>query len=338
MPEIENRTQRRAKRRRPPSKAKQILPFIGLIAVLALAWVGWDVFFTESDPKDGKTTVVKVEPEQKTEAKKEEKVVITQRTFVILGVTDSGGSKTLSGAVQVVFDPAQNRIGGLFVDPDMFVVMPGRGLQSISDGFNESPKALAAAISTVLGIKSEGYLIIDDADFARLKVNKDIGRVFEQYSDGNVPRAESKELGEQMTLISKERRDLYDVPVRQLEIGESLYYEPVNDELNRLVKAIWGREPSFKEDGLKVIILNGNGTPGIGRKAADRLIGKGYQIIDVKNADSFDYATTRIMVYNKAARRGGKQLAKDLGLGTVVDDALAQDVTDVVILLGKDFL
>ena len=86
-----------------------------------------------------------------------------------------------------------------------------------------------------------------------------------------------------------------------------------------------------------MIILNGNGTPGIGRKAADRLIGGNYRIIDVKNADSFNYATTRIMVYNQEAKKAGKKLAKDLGLGTVVDDSLAQDVTDVVILLGKDF-
>lgn len=334
MPDIENRTQRRA-RRRPPTKTKQALPIIGIIVLVAIFWTSRDVFLTDSDPKDGKTTVVNVEPVKK--EKKEEKVVISQRTFVILGVSESGGSKTLTGALQVVFDPAKNRIGGLFVDSNTFVVIPGRGLQSISDGFEEGPKALAAAISTLLGIDSEGYLIIDSAELSSLKTSRDIGGVFERYSDGNVPREDSKALGEQMSLISKDRRDLYDVPVRQIEIGESLYYEAVNDELSRLVNAIWGRAPDFKDDGLRVIILNGNGTPGIGRKAADRLIGKNYRIIDVKNADSFDYASTRIMVYNKEAKKAGKKIAKDLGLGTVVDDALAQDVTDVVILLGKDF-
>ena len=335
MPDIENRSQRRARRRRPQSKARQVLPIIGIILLALAVWIGWDVFFTESDPKDGKTTVVNIEPEKK--KKKEEKVVISQRTFVILGVGESGGSKTLMGAVQVVFDPAQNRIGGLFLDPDTFVVIPGRGLQSIGDGFKEGPKALSAAISALLGVESEGYLVIDSDEFSRLQVGKDIGGIFERYSDGNVARAESKAIGEQMSLIPKERRDLYDVPVRQLEIGESLYFEPVNDELSRLVKAIWGHAPDFKDDGLRVIILNGNGTPGIGRKAADRLIGSNYRIIDVKNADSFNYATTRIMVYNQEAKKAGKKLAKDLGLGTVVDDSLAQDVTDVVILLGKDF-
>ena len=333
------RTQRRVKRRRPPSKVKQALPIIGTILIVVVIWAGWDVFLTESDPKDGKTTVVKVEPEpKKEEEKKEEKVVITQRTFVILGVGESGGSKILTGAAQVVFDPAQNQIGGLFLNPDTFVLIPGRGLQSIADGFKEGPKALAAAISALLGIESEGYFVIDGDQFSSLKENKDIGSVLEQYSDGNVPRDESKALGEQMSLIPKERRDFYDVPVRPLEIGESLYYEPVNDELSRLVKAIWGRAPDFKDDGIRVIILNGSGTPGIGRKAADRLTGKGYRIIDVKNADSFNYTTTRIMVYNQEAKKAGKKLVKDLGLGTVVDDSLTQDVTDVVILLGKDFM
>ncbi len=335
MPDGENRSQRRTRRRRPPSKVRQVLPIIGIILLAAVAWASWDVFLTESEPKDGKTTVVKVDLEKK--AKKEEKVVITQRTFVILGVNEADGSKTLIGAMQVVFDPAQNRIGGLFLDPNTFVVIPGRGLQSIGDGFKEGPKALSAAISALLGVESEGYLVIDSVDFSGLKQTKDIGSVFEQYSDGNVARVESKVLGEQMSLIPKERRDLYDVPVRQLAIGESLYSEPVNDELNRLVKAIWGHAPDFKDDGLRVIILNGNGTPGIGRKAADRLTGNNYRIIDVKNADSFDYATTRIMVYNKEAKKAGKKLAKDLGMGTVVDDSLTQDVTDIVVLLGKDF-
>ncbi len=201
MPDGENRTQRRDRRRRPSSKARQALPIIGIILFVAAVWVGWDVFLTESDPKDGKTTVVKVETELEKKEKKEEKVVITQRTFVILGVSQSSGSKTLTGAAEVVFDPARNRIGGLFLDPETFVVIPGRGLQSIADGFKEGPKALAAAISALLGIESEGYLIIDGDEFSRLKVNKDIGSVFEQYSDGNVPRAESKALGEQMSLI-----------------------------------------------------------------------------------------------------------------------------------------
>lgn len=336
MPESEDRTKRRLRsrqRRQQRSGALKMILAVGVVAVAVFS--GWSLFSIQPVEKAKDATVVEVESSES--EPKEEKTIISQRTFTVLGVGEGEDGKNLTGAAQVVFDPAQNGIGGLYFDPNTFVVIPGRGLQSISEGYPEGPKQLTAAIAELIGIKSEGYLIISDTEFAHLKESKDVAGLFAEYSDGNVARSEAKELAEQMGAIPKDRRRLYDLPVRRLEIGESQYYEPVKDEMERLVKAIWGRAPQKNDKGVRVIILNGNGTPGVGRTAADRLVDKGYRIIDVKNADHFNYDKTRIMVYNRKAKNVGAALVKDLQSGTVVEESMAQDVMDAVILLGKDF-
>jgi hypothetical protein len=334
----ESRTERRAgRRRRRQANSGSLFIILAVIVVAGLGWGAWNFFGSGSVAKKGKTTVVKVSPDNES-TKTPKKTMITQRSFVILGVSEADGEENLTGAVEIVFDPAQNSVGGLYLDPATFVLIPGRGLQSISGGYKEGAKKLSQGIEDLVGVEAEGYLVVSDADFTTLKETKDLSPIFGEYNDGSVPRSESKKLAAQMKIMPKDRFHLYDLPVRELPLGESVYYEPVQDELGRLVKAIWGHGPKQNEDEVRVIILNGCGAPGIGQQAADKLIKDGYKIVDVKNADNFDYSTTRIIVYNPRAKKAGSRMADSLGVGKVAEDSMVQDVTDVVIILGKDFI
>ena len=86
----------------------------------------------------------------------------------------------------------------------------------------------------------------------------------------------------------------------------------------------------------RVIVYNGSGIPGIAGVAARELIRLGYKVVDTRNADRFDYATTQIVLQHGEDPLG-KQLQKELGVGTVVVQDANQQIADVIIIVGKDY-
>jgi anionic cell wall polymer biosynthesis LytR-Cps2A-Psr (LCP) family protein len=91
--------------------------------------------------------------------------------------------------------------------------------------------------------------------------------------------------------------------------------------------------------GRGVQILNGNGADAVGQQVAERLSGGGYRIVLTGNADSFDYRTTLIVVYDDRPEQ--LAMAEDvrdrLGVGEIQRSATPQSVVDVTIVVGADF-
>jgi LCP family protein required for cell wall assembly len=90
----------------------------------------------------------------------------------------------------------------------------------------------------------------------------------------------------------------------------------------------------------RVRLLNGNGSPEIGQKAAAMLVPAGLRVEVTGNADNFDYRSTKIVIYgdDAAALALGKEIRNLLGVGTVEVGTRAQSVVDVTVVLGKDFV
>ncbi|MDP1808076.1 MAG: LCP family protein [Actinomycetota bacterium] len=262
---------------------------------------------------------------------------MSQRTFVVLGIDENQGKKTVKGVLELVYDPARNKIGGLSIDPSTYVSVPGRGFQSINEGLIEGAKNLAAGVSDMVGVKAEGYAVVKGDVFTDIVDNKKPGEIFSSMDEGSVSNGRAKKLSGDLGNIPQARVTFMPLPVKTMIIGEQTYYEPNKADLKRIVMLLWGRQPAPAETATRVIILNGSGAPGIARDAADRIIGKGFKILDVKNADKFTYTQTEILIYDKKLKSRGKTVAKALGAGIVVEKGAAQDVTDIVIVIGKDF-
>jgi len=318
---------RSRRQKRSSLKRTVIVVVVGLI----VAWFGWSSI--GSNPKQRGSTTVKVRPPHK----KQSKAVVSQQTILIMGVEDQEGQKRINGMLELVFDPARNRVGGLIIDPNTYVSIPGRGYQSIHDGLAEGPKNLEAAVTELIGIETEGWLVVPGATFQTQIDAKNLGAFFKEPLESSMTGSRIRSLGGKIAAIPADRVNLSALPVKTIIIGEQSYYEPEKKDLKRLVTALWGREPKEVKPPIRVIILNGNGNPGVARTAADRLIGKGFKVIDVKNADNFNYKKTEVLIYNQKARKSGPAVAKALGAGVLVDKETAQDVTDIVIVVGKDF-
>ena len=111
------------------------------------------------------------------------------------------------------------------------------------------------------------------------------------------------------------------------------YLKPDVEEVQQRVKSlIYG-----KNSGVKVEVLNGNGMAGVAHKIAKELELQGFEVVNIANADNFDYQKTRIIVYSKRVNLDNefKRLFNDF---EIVKRYQTQDGPDLVIILGKDMI
>jgi anionic cell wall polymer biosynthesis LytR-Cps2A-Psr (LCP) family protein len=90
----------------------------------------------------------------------------------------------------------------------------------------------------------------------------------------------------------------------------------------------------------RIELRNGNGRPEIGQRAAALLVPVGMRIEATGNASSFDFPSTRIIVYgdDEQSLALGRRIRTLLGVGSIEVGTRPQSIVDVTIVLGKDFL
>jgi len=109
------------------------------------------------------------------------------------------------------------------------------------------------------------------------------------------------------------------------------YLEPDVEKVRQRVKSLVYSENS----GMKVEVLNGNATSGIAHKIAKDLEMQGFEVVNIGNADNFNYEKTKIIVYSKEINLDSefKKLFKDY---EIVKEYQTNANLDLVIILGKD--
>ena len=109
------------------------------------------------------------------------------------------------------------------------------------------------------------------------------------------------------------------------------YLEPDVEKVRQRVKSLAYSENS----GMKVEVLNGNAMSGIAHKIAKDLEIQGFEVVNIGNADNFNYEKTKIIVYSKEINLDSefKKLFKDY---EIVKEYQTNTNSDLVIILGKD--
>ena len=94
------------------------------------------------------------------------------------------------------------------------------------------------------------------------------------------------------------------------------------------------RRPS-REVESAVLVLNGCGVEGIGLKTARYLRERGLDVVDFRNADSFDYEET--IVVDRAGDMGAAvQVARMLRIANVIQQIPETPLVDIIIIVGAD--
>lgn len=133
--------------------------------------------------------------------------------------------------------------------------------------------------------------------------------------------------------VNQEKFRIETVQGEPIYIEGVSYLEPNVEEVQQRVKSlIYG-----KNSGMKVEVLNGNAMAGIAHKIAKDLELQGFEIVNIGNADNFNYQQTKIIVYSKEVNLDNqfKGLFKDF---EIVKEYREQTNVDLVIILGKDMI
>ena len=95
--------------------------------------------------------------------------------------------------------------------------------------------------------------------------------------------------------------------------------------------------PTGSEDKVRLVVLNGNGIPGIGEHVARMLVPEGFQLVASGNAASFDQEETRIVATSSEFRDDAHRAQRLLGVGKVYIGLQPTYLADVFVIVGKDF-
>ena len=133
--------------------------------------------------------------------------------------------------------------------------------------------------------------------------------------------------------INQEKFKVETVQGEPVYIEGISYLEPDVEEVRQRVKSLI----FSKNSGMKIEVLNGNAMTGIAHKIAKDLELQGFEIVNLGNADNFDYEKTKIIVYSKEVNLNNefKKLFNDF---EIVKEYQTNANLDLVIILGKDMV
>lgn len=86
----------------------------------------------------------------------------------------------------------------------------------------------------------------------------------------------------------------------------------------------------------KVLVLNGCGAEGVGQRTSRLLRGRGYDVVDFRNAEHFSYAET-IVVDRTGDLESAAVLGRLLGISNVIQQVQETPLEDIVVVVGDDY-
>lgn len=169
---------------------------------------------------------------------------------------------------------------------------------------------------------------VDDARLGTSFAGGDVTVVRELLDD----LAEARRTGDLTTLT---------LPVSPFDLGDGAGYRVDAERVATLVaERLAGARPEGDAAGGRTLqVLNGNGVPGIGAAVAEALQPASYRVLLTGNADRFDHAVTRIVVYDEAPETlaAARDIRDRLGVGQIERSGTPQSVVDITIVVGRDF-
>jgi hypothetical protein len=258
---------------------------------------------------------------------------LAKENLLVIAVRD----KEAVGFVALKAERAGNRVLGIAIPEGAFVEVPGQGYESIGDSYHGGPGLSKDAVTNFLGVPFERYIAVDQDTYQRLLTKQDVRTLLDRPLSTDLKATDIADLQEFMDKVSAKDVWVVPMPVKPVALGTERYYEPQRAEIADLILQWWGVNASGQKQAVRVIVYNGVGTPGVAGAAARQLIRAGFRVVDSKNADRFDYKTTRILLYH-GTKADADRVRDTLGVGEVAVESQAQDVADIILIVGADYV
>lgn len=256
-----------------------------------------------------------------------------RENLLIIGEAPDGSADFLA----VRLDEKDRQVLGIAVPGGAFMEVPGQGFERVGDSYAAGPEVSLAAVSNFLSVPFDRYVVVDVEVYKEALAAQDLRQVVRGVTSANLTPGELEEVRRFVEEVPAERTALVPLPVRPIDLGGQTFFEPQKDRIADLLLQWWGVRVGERDSAVRVMVYNGVGTPGIAGIAAQQLISAGLKVVETRNADRFDYAETLVVVQDRDMAQG-ERVRDVLGVGRVLDQPSAQDVADVIVIIGKDYM
>jgi len=256
----------------------------------------------------------------------------SKENVLVIGVKD--GEAT--GFLALRVDRKDNQTYGIAIPDGAFLEVPGQGFERVGESYHSGPLVSLSAISNFLTVPFHTFIVVPSEIYSQVLTSQSAGSVLTSVTATNLSPSARDALKSDIAAIPQKNTAIVPMPVKPIKLGNQTYFEPQRQQIADLLKQWWGVDASKEAQVTRVILYNGNGTPGIAGVAAQELIRAGYRVVDTKNADNFNYPATQIVVQRGPVKQG-TDIEKVLGVGVVKNQPSDQNVADVIVIVGKDF-
>lgn len=137
-------------------------------------------------------------------------------------------------------------------------------------------------------------------------------------------------------VFSTKGEEVINIPgVWRRQIDGEYYFEPERGLISYMMANL-GKEFILPREMIKVEVLNGSGVAGIAAKAAELLREEGFAVVNVGNADSFDYARSRVIA-RQAEIEPAKEVVGFIPGAELIKDEIKDFPAMVTVIIGKNF-
>lgn len=260
------------------------------------------------------------------------------KSILFIGAGMEDGKEKAQGLALIIVKDDDSTISGWSIPDSTFIVVPGYGLDKISASLGSGIPTTIAAVKNFLGVEVNHYVRLSYEDYESTVSKLRLKKALERAEQTNLNQTQYKYFSKRFEETKPDDINLIPLPVKPLIVGRETYSEPDKDEIDHLFDLIWGISKSERESDMDIIILNGSGNPGVAGDVAEKLININCRIVQIENADNFDYDKTQIIIYkDKVNNTLANKIKKTLGTGVIVRQNVPQDLADVTIVVGKDY-
>ncbi len=117
--------------------------------------------------------------------------------------------------------------------------------------------------------------------------------------------------------------------------GEDSFFEPDRNKINEMMVNL-GEEFVLPPQVITVEVLNGSGAAGVASRGGEMLHEAGFQVINIGNADHFDYQLSQV-ISRVEDPRFAKDVAAMIPGAELLNDPIPDYPAMVTVILGKNF-
>jgi hypothetical protein len=134
-----------------------------------------------------------------------------------------------------------------------------------------------------------------------------------------------------MVLEQAHDAQVLELPTAMTETGRQPDREAADQLIDAQMTGIW-------RDLVRVSVVNGDGRPGLGAVLNELLAPHGFRVIASQNAEAFDVEQTHVVAGTEELVPEARRARDLLGVGTVYVSGQATGLTDLFVVVGRDFV